>query len=131
MARLQDACNQQELKRLVEYIFFVYTLENNGIDTVRIFEWDETKRQTILSGKGIDILYAARIFNGEVLTAIDDRADYGEVRFISLGMVEDECFVVVHTERNNVTRLITTWKGGRDERSEYQAGIARRNQQNE
>ena len=94
-------------------------------------EWDETKRQRIISERNVDLLYAAGIFEGDVLTRVDDRADYGEERRISLGMVGDECFVVVHTERNGATRLITAWKGGRDERRDYQAGIARRDQADE
>lgn len=89
------------------------------------FEWNEKKRLDTIAERDVDILYAAGIFEGEVLTRVDARADYGEERLISLGMVEDECFVVVHTPRNGATRLITAWKGGRDERSEYQAGIAR------
>lgn len=64
------------------------------------FEWDESKRLRILKERRVDILYAALIFEGDVLTRIDDRRDYGEPRFISLGMVEDECFVVVHTQRD-------------------------------
>ena len=96
-----------------------------------VFEWDERKREQVIRERGVDLLYAAQIFEGEVLTRIDDREDYGEIRMISLGMIEDECFVVVHTRREDTTRLITAWKGGRDERSQYQAGIARRNQENE
>jgi uncharacterized DUF497 family protein len=89
------------------------------------FEWDEGKRRQVIETRGVDVVYAALIFEGPVLTRIDDRADYGEVRRISLGMVGDECFVVVHTDRSGVTRLITAWKGGRDERAAYAAGIAR------
>ena len=96
-----------------------------------LFEWDENKRKEVIRKHRIDILYAAQIFEGDVLTRIDDRADYGEIRLISLGLVENECFVVVHTERNGAVRLITAWKGGRDERSQYEAGIARRNQADE
>jgi hypothetical protein len=95
------------------------------------FEWDENKRQKTIAERDVDILYAAGIFEGEVLTRVDDRADYGEERLISMGMVDDECFVVVHTERDGVTRIITAWKGGRNERSYYKAGIARRSKENE
>lgn len=95
------------------------------------FEWDENKRQQIIIERDIDMVYAASIFEGDVLTRTDVRKDYGEIREISMGLVEDECFVVVHTDRNGITRLITAWKGGRDERSEYEAGIARRNQKDE
>ena len=88
-----------------------------------LFEWDENKRRQGIEKHKVDMLYAALIFEGRVLTRIDDRKDYGEQRLISLGLVEDECFVVVYTERNGVKRLITAWKGGGDERSSYEAGI--------
>ncbi|AJY45990.1 hypothetical protein TM49_10400 [Martelella endophytica] len=88
------------------------------------FQWDEVKRQRILAERGVDILYAALIFEGVVLTREDDRRDYGERREISLGMVDDECFVVVHTDRGGIRRLITAWKGGRDERRIYEARVA-------
>jgi uncharacterized protein len=94
-------------------------------------EWDEAKRAKVIAEHRVDFLYAALMFEGPVLTRIDDRRDYGEVRLISLGMVEGECFIVVHTERDGVMRLITAWKGGRDERSYYEAGIARRDQTDE
>lgn len=80
------------------------------------FEWDEAKRKTVIDEHGVDLLYASQIF---------------EVRLISLGLVGEECFIVVHTEREGATRLITAWKGGRDERSYYEAGIARRGSKNE
>ncbi|MGE0503323.1 MAG: BrnT family toxin [Rhizobiaceae bacterium] len=50
------------------------------------FEWDETKRQQVISERGVDILYAALIFEGEVLTRRDDRRDYGEERLIFFGL---------------------------------------------
>jgi uncharacterized protein len=95
------------------------------------FEWDENKRQQVIRQRGVDIIYAALIFEGDVLTRRDEREDYGEERMISLGLVDGECFVVVHTEREGVTRLITAWKGGRDERAEYQTGIARQHKADE
>ena len=61
------------------------------------FEWDEDKRLDVMKRRGVDMLYAALIFEGVVFTKIDDRTDYGEVRLISLGRVQTECFVVVHT----------------------------------
>ncbi|RYE86025.1 MAG: BrnT family toxin [Hyphomicrobiales bacterium] len=89
------------------------------------FEWDEDKRREVLAKHGVDLLVAALIFEGPTLTRIDDRADYGEARRISLGLVDGEAYIVVHTERASVTQLITAWKGGRHEREEYAAGIAR------
>lgn len=87
------------------------------------FEYDEEKRRLVIKTRGVDILYAAQIFEGEILSRIDDRQDYGEERFISMGMVGEECFVVVHTQRIDTIRLITAWKGGQDERDIYQNAI--------
>lgn len=95
------------------------------------FEWDEAKRQSVIKTRNVDMVYAALIFKGEVLTRNDERDYDGEIREISLGMVDDECFVVIHTERNGVTRLMSAWKGGRDERDQYQESIARRHSENE
>jgi uncharacterized DUF497 family protein len=95
------------------------------------FEWDERKRQEVLRRRGVDLLDAALIFEGVVLTRVDERKDYGERRLVSLGMADGEPFFVVHVERNGATRLITAWRGGRDDVARYQAGIARRDQGDE
>jgi len=87
------------------------------------FEWDEAKRQEVLEERGVDILYAALIFEGDTLTKIDDREVYGETRFISLGLVDDVPYTVVHTERGGNTRLITAWKGGRRDYERYKNRI--------
>lgn len=89
------------------------------------FEWDEAKRLQTIEKRGIDILYAAGIFEGPVMTHVDSRDYGGELRSISIGVGDGECFVVVHTERESVTRLITAWKGGRDDRKRYEACLAR------
>ena len=70
------------------------------------FEWDEGKRRQGVAKHGVDMVYAALIFEGPVLTVVDDRMVYGEVREISLGLVEGEVFLVVHTQRGEVTRII-------------------------
>jgi uncharacterized DUF497 family protein len=56
---------------------------------------------------------------------------YGEERWISLGVIENECFIVVHTERKDVTRPIAAWKGGRVEHDQYQASITRTHQEDD
>ena len=45
-------------------------------------ECDETKRQRIIAERNVELLYAAGIFEGDVLTRVDDRADYGGERRI-------------------------------------------------
>ena len=73
------------------------------------FEWDEGKRRWLLEERSIDLVRAARIFRGPVITERDTRTDYGEDRDISIGKVEEEYFVVVHTTRQDVVRLVTAW----------------------
>ena len=87
------------------------------------FEWDETKRQANLEKHGVDFLDAALIFEGETLTKTDDRKDYGEVREVSLGMVDKVVYCVTHTKRDNRIRLISAWKGGAKEHEQYKNGI--------
>ena len=83
------------------------------------FEWYEEKRQQNYEKHGVDLLEAAFIFEGVTLTREDDRKDYGEVRMISLGLVDDVPYIVIHTERNGNIRLISAWKGGRKDYEKY------------
>lgn len=84
-----------------------------------MFEWDEEKRQATINNRGVDFLYAALIFEGVTLTREDDREDYGEVRFASLGLVDDVPYIVIHTKRGDNIRLISAWKGGRKDYDRY------------
>lgn len=81
----------------------------------------------LLLQRHVDLIDVGLIFEGWVATVIDDRKDYGEIRYRSVGMVGKDCYVVVWTVRNNGMRLITAWKGGTDEKGRYKAGFARRN----
>ena len=67
----------------------------------------------------MDFLDAALIFENPIHTMENTREDYGEVRFISLGMVGDVIYAVIHTERDGKTRLISAWKGGRKDYERY------------
>ena len=83
-------------------------------------EWDDEKRRKNISKHGVDLIYAALIFEGPTLTKTDNRRTYGEERFISLGLVDGTAFVVVHTQRGEHIRLISAWKGGRKDYGKYQ-----------
>ena len=84
-----------------------------------LLEWDEQKRQEVINERGVDILYAARMFKNPVVVKSDIRNDYGESRYEALGHVNGEFFVLIYTMRNKVTRLITAWKAGRNGEKEY------------
>ncbi|MCV6593029.1 MAG: BrnT family toxin [Silicimonas sp.] len=84
------------------------------------FEWDEKKRVSNMVKHGVDFLMAALIFEGRVLTRRDERKDYGEDRFVSLGMVDGAVYSVTHTKRGDKIRIISAWQGGRKEYEHYQ-----------
>ena len=87
------------------------------------FEWNEEKREQNYDKHGVDLLEAALIFEGPTHTRVDTRRDYGKVRYISLGLVDDVPYVVVHTERGENTRLISAWRGGRKDYEAYKNSL--------
>jgi uncharacterized DUF497 family protein len=57
-----------------------------------------------------------------MLTDVDDRMDYGEERWISIGILVRGIAVIVWTERaGDVIRIITARKANKDERRRYEA----------
>ena len=70
-------------------------------------EFDPAKRALTLKDRGLDFLDAPRLFEGRSLTVVDDRVDYGEVRFISYGFIGNAAIAVVWTERDGVMRIIS------------------------
>ena len=62
------------------------------------FEWDEAKRQLNLRRHRIDFVDAVEVFQVETVTVIDDRYEYGEMRFLTLGLVNGIVVAVSHTE---------------------------------
>ena len=84
------------------------------------FEWDETKAKGNLEKHGVSFLTAAAIFSNERLELIDDREDYGELRWIALGRVGIEVYRVVFTWRSeNLIRVVTAQKASKDEEEIY------------
>lgn len=51
------------------------------------FEWDEAKNAENQTKHGMSFEEATPIFDGPILTKIDDREEYGEMREISMGML--------------------------------------------
>ncbi|OIQ00106.1 MAG: hypothetical protein AUK55_02120 [Syntrophobacteraceae bacterium CG2_30_61_12] len=79
------------------------------------FTWDENKRRANLLKHGFDFLDAIKVFGGITRTFEDDRFDYGEQRFITLGLVRSTVTVIAHTENDNEIRIISMRKATRHE----------------
>ncbi len=51
--------------------------------------FDEAKRAETIMARGLDMARATDVLGGATLTVEDDRQDYGEVRFITIGFLDD------------------------------------------
>ena len=87
------------------------------------FEWDDAKNAKNIRDHGIDFDDAIGIFDGPTVTDYDEREDYGEDRWIALGMVEAQTLAVVYTDRRGVRRIISARKARANEQQEYYATI--------
>ena len=83
------------------------------------FDWDEAKRQVNLRDHGIDFVCIETVFEGETVTIVDDRFDYGEQRFVPFGILEGRVVAVVHTETDEMIRIISVRKAARNEEKSY------------
>ncbi|KKD35212.1 MAG: BrnT family toxin [Limnoraphis robusta] len=83
------------------------------------FEWDEAKRLANLRKHGIDFIDVLAVFDGDTVTVEDNRYNYEEQRFVTLGLLQGRVIVVVHTERENCTRIISARKATKYEQRVY------------
>ncbi|AFZ54445.1 BrnT family toxin [Cyanobacterium aponinum] len=83
------------------------------------FEWDENKRQTNITKHGIDFIDARKIFDYDTVTIEDNRFNYGEQRFIAIGLLNGKIIVVVYTEISNKIRIISARKATKNEQQIY------------
>ncbi len=79
------------------------------------FLWHERKRKTNLKDHGLDFRDAARVFDGPTYTIEDDRFEYSERRFMTLGFLGGIAVSVVHTETPDTIRVISFRKATRHE----------------
>jgi len=84
-----------------------------------IFEWDEAKSERNAIDRHLPFDLAVALFDGATLETIDDRRDYGEVRFRALGAVRGVCLVCVYTDRGDTRRIISLRLANRKERDDY------------
>jgi uncharacterized DUF497 family protein len=88
------------------------------------FEWDEAKNEANIQRHGIDFADVPSLFLAPMLTDSDDRIDYGEDRWISIGILVRGITVIVWTERaGDVIRIISARKANKDERRRYEAAF--------
>jgi uncharacterized DUF497 family protein len=91
------------------------------------FEWDEDKNEGNIRRHGIDFADLPALFDSPLLTDLDERMEYGEERWVTIGMLSNLAVVVVWTERAQETiRIISARKANTYERKRYEAYLANR-----
>jgi uncharacterized DUF497 family protein len=90
-------------------------------------EWDEAKNQINIAKHGFDFADAWEIFQAPMFTALDTRYDYGEDRWIGIGLLRRRVVVVVFTEPEDDTiRVISLRKAVKRERVRYEQALKNR-----
>jgi uncharacterized protein len=84
------------------------------------FEWDESKNQQNQQKHRISFEEAKEIFSGVIFTSVSDKPDYGEIREVSIGTIQNIAIItVIHTDCNGKIRIISARKAIPKERRKY------------
>ena len=87
--------------------------------------FDPAKRALTLEKRGLDFALAGLLFGERHMTRADDRRDYGEPRFISIGSIDRDVVVLVWTPRGEARRIISMRKANAREKAFFEANLAR------
>ena len=81
------------------------------------FTWSQTKRKLNIEKHGFDLVDALQVFDGPTFTYEDDRFDYSEQRFVTLGLLNGLVVSIVHTESPRLIRIISLRKATKYEQA--------------
>ena len=81
--------------------------------------FDQSKRRQTLIERKVDFEDASQVFAGRTLTAKDDRRDYGEDRFQTIGFLAGRMVMVVWTPRGDARHVISMRKCNDREQAHY------------
>ena len=68
---------------------------------------DLRKRDRTLKERGLDLLRATEVFSGLHLTREDDRFNYDEKRYVTVGWLDERLVIFVWTPRGLSRRIIS------------------------
>ena len=88
------------------------------------FEWDDKKNMENIRKHHVDFNDVPEMFNNPMFVSLDTRKDYGEDRWIGIGILKSRCVVVIFVERDgDVIRIISARKAEKHERETYEKEI--------
>jgi len=85
------------------------------------FEWDDSKAEANLQNHGVSFDLAKTVFKDPfAVERLDDREDYGEERFVIIGMAEGHVLLfVAYTERDKRIRMISARRATQHEQDDH------------
>jgi uncharacterized DUF497 family protein len=85
------------------------------------FEWHSAKAEANLCAHGVSFDLEKTVFKDPfAIERLDDREDYGEARFVMIGMAEGNILLfVAYTERGERIRMISARRATQDEQDDY------------
>ena len=88
------------------------------------FEWDEDKNRINIRKHGFQFGDAEEMFRGFLLARPDTREDYGEERWIAIGLIQGRFAFVAFTQPSHDTiRIISLRKANHEEQEQYEKAL--------
>lgn len=86
------------------------------------FIWDRNKNEINIEKHGLDFADAYKVFESPMMVGLDERKEYGEDRWIGIGLLDNtRVVVIVFTEPEEDTiRVISFRKATTHERKKYE-----------
>ncbi|KWZ38004.1 hypothetical protein WS72_24180 [Burkholderia savannae] len=81
--------------------------------------FDPAKNETNIGKHGVSLALAAQLDWSDVLSYVDDRRDYSEVREVGFGVIGDRLYCVVFTQRGDSMHIISMRKANKREVRSY------------
>ncbi|MCE7027940.1 BrnT family toxin [Jiella avicenniae] len=85
--------------------------------------YDPAKREITLDNRGLDFEDAVEVFAGITFDRRDDRRDYGEDRFVTVGWLRGRMVVLVWTPRGETRHIISMRKANEREQARYRTHL--------
>ena len=82
-------------------------------------DFDPAKHEITLMTRGLNLADAVLVFAGPTLTVEDDRKDYGEMRQITIGLLDGRMVLIAWTQRGDTRRIISMRKANDREVLKY------------
>jgi uncharacterized DUF497 family protein len=81
--------------------------------------FDPAKRARTIAERGLDFSDAEEVFAARNLTVEDDRFDYGEVRYSTVGLLRGRMVIVIWTPRADARHIISMRKANDREKARF------------